>query len=156
MKTRPSEGIGKLVGKEAIKVHFATTRPDLRQALRDRCRKSPAFLRLLQAAASDLVRRDRPNPLLTGNTPRATRVLEYAVDALSQKHKAQVPEGAAAVWCYLVPKKRKATNGKIYQILSPVSKLEAMLVAQSEATLDGFKVRRLLGYTPTISRKAAR
>ena len=141
--------------REAIKVSFVTHRPDALQALRERCRQSPPFRRLLETAAYDLVRRGRPEPVLTGNTPRARRALEKAVYAFSEMHRAQVPEGKAATWCYLTPKTRDVGNGKCYRALTKVSKLEALVILHSEATVDGFRVRRLLGYAPDISWRAA-
>ena len=56
--------------QEAIKVSFVTHRPDALQALRERCHSSPAFRRLLETAAHDLVRRGRPKPVLTGSSPK--------------------------------------------------------------------------------------
>lgn len=140
--------------KEAIKVRFVIQRSDALQALRERCTSSPTFRRLLETAAHDLVRRGRPNPVLTGNTPKAQRALEKAVNAFSNEHRAQVPEGAMAAWSYLTPKKRKVGK-KVYRVLARVSKLEAVCIMHREATLDGFKVRRLLGYAPDISWQAA-
>ena len=141
--------------REAIKVSLVTHRADALQALRERCRKSPPFRRLLEVAAYDLVRRGRPEPVLTGNTPRAKRALEKAVYAFSETHRAQVPEGKAAVWCYLTPKTQDVGNGKHYRVLTKVSKLEALVILHGEATVDGFKVRKLLGYAPDISWRAA-
>ena len=141
--------------QEAIRVSFETYREDALQALRERCRSSPAFRRLLEAAAYDLVRRGRPEPVLTGNTPGAERALVKAVYALSEIHRAKVPEGKAAVWCYLTPRPQKAGSGKRLQVLTPVSRLEALAIMHSEATVDGFKVRKLLGYAPNISWRAA-
>ncbi len=140
--------------QEAIKVSFMTHRSDALQALRERCRQSPPFRRLLVAAAYDLVRRGRPKPVLTGNSPQAQRALEKAVHAFSNEHRAQVPEGAAAAWSYLTPKKRKGGT-KAYRVITRVSKLEAVCIMHREPSLDGFKVRRLLGYAPDISWRAA-
>ncbi len=139
---------------EATRVHFVTQRPDALQALRERCRENRGFRRLLEAAAHDLVRRGRPAPMLTGNTRKAERSLEKAVNAFSEQHRAFVPEGAVAAWSYLTPKKRKVGD-KVYRTLSRVSKLEAVCIMHQEPTLDGFKVRRLLGYAPDISWRAA-
>ena len=133
---------------------FVTHRSDALQALRERCCKSPPFRRLLEAAAYDLVRRGKPKPVLTGNTPRAQRALEKAVHAFSEQHRAQLPEGAAAAWSYLTPKKRKGGT-KACRVLARVSKLEAVCIMHQEATLDSFKVRRLLGYRADISWRAA-
>lgn len=152
---RTSSGGGSCHRKgSVIRVHFVTHRPDALQALRERCRESPGFRRLLQAAAHDLVRRGRPRPVLSGNSPAAARALERAVNAFSNAHRAWVPEGAAAAWNYLAPELHKA-GGKTYRVLTRLSEAEALCLMRQEARLDGFTVRRLLGYAPDISWQAA-
>ena len=101
------------------------------------------------------MRRGRPEPVLTGNTPRAKRALEKAVQTFSEAHRAQVPEDKAATWCYLTPKRLDAANGKCYRALTKVNKLEALVIMDGEPTVDGFRVRKLLGYAPDISWRAA-
>lgn len=140
--------------REAIKVSFVTHRKDALQALRERCRKSLPFRRLLEAAAHDLVRRGRPEPVLTGNTLQAQKTLEKAVHAFSNEHRAYVPEGAVAAWSYLTPKKQRV-GSRVCRVLARVSKREAVRVMEQEATVDGFRVRKLLGYAPNISWRAA-
>lgn len=140
--------------QEAIRVSFETHREDALQALRERCHSSPAFRRLLEAAAYDLVRRGRPEPVLTGNTLRAERALAKAVEAFSQHHRARVPEGKAAAWSYLTPKRCKLGSRACW-VLTRVGRCEAVRIMRQEATLDGFKVRKLLGYAPDISWRAA-
>ena len=149
-----STSVGGSSYQEAIKVSFVTHRPDALQVLRERCHSSPTFRRLLETAAHDLVRRGRPEPVLTGNSPKAQRALEKAVHAFSEQHRAYVPEGAVAAWSYLTPKKRKV-GSKVCRVLTRVSKLEAVCIMHQEPSLDGFKVRRLLGYAPDISWQAA-
>lgn len=153
MQTSSAGGSYHRRGK-AIRVHFVTHRPDALQALRERCRESPPFRRLLEAAGHDLVRRGRLAPVLTGNTPQAKRALAKAVSAFSDAHRAWLPEAAVAGWSYLTPKKCKVGDRR-YRVLAKVSKLEARCMMHQEPTLDGFQVRRLLGYAPNVSWRAA-
>lgn len=140
--------------KEALRVNFVTHQANALQALRAKCQKNTGFRRLLELAGFALVSRGKSKPQLSGNTPEATKALRKAVEAFSQPHRADVPQGAAASWTYLMLKKKKLGK-KRFRTLTKVSKLEAVCTLHQEATLDSFKVRKLLGYSPSISWQAA-
>ena len=150
----PKASVSHAGRKDRLRVQFTTYHPEPKKAIEERCQKSPGFKRLLEAAAYAWVNRGKSNPQLCGNTPVAEQALLKAISAFSQPHCAQLPKGAAASWSYLIPKKRKVGN-KSFRVLTPVTKLEAICTMQQEATLDGFKVRKLLGYSASISWRAA-
>ena len=139
--------------KDTVRVNFVTHQVNALEALRGRCLRSPGFKRLLELAGYALISRGK-SIKLSGNTPEAIKALQTATEAFSQLHRAQVQEGAAASWSYLMPKKRKVGNKKV-RMLTRVGKLEALCALHREETLDSFRVRKLLGYAPTISWQAA-
>ena len=140
--------------KDGVRVHIVTHHPEPLVYLRKRCRQSPAFRKLLEVAGYAVIRRGKSNPKLSANTPEVLQALEVAVEAFSQSHRAALPQGVAAAWRYLTPKRRRV-KGRVYRTLTEVSKAEALCILHAEATLDGFKVRKVLGYSATISWRAA-
>ena len=139
--------------KDTVRVTFVTHEVNALKALRERCLNSPGFKRLLALAGYSLISRGK-KVVLGGNSPEAVRALQKAIDAFSQQHRASVAEGAAASWSYLLPKKKKVGKKKL-RVLTKVTKLEALCALRRDETLEGFKVRKLLGYTSSISWQAA-
>jgi len=119
-----------------------------RDELRERCRKSPGFLRLLRKAAAEQLKGARP--VLTASTPAATRALEYAVCKLRMQTEVNVPEGVAARPVYLM--REETEHGRPW---TEVSKRRAVF-AMKQTTPDTLAVSKVWVYSPTISHRAAR